>query len=388
MAYLMNCPTKSEVDNYFDKKTNANHLLIHCQKGQDNRAFITYKHEGKIVHLSCEEKQEGCIFNTINKQIGKEILKDKHLVLTSIVDMNNAEKENLFPADSVLLKHTGCCGIVPGVGRFRFCRGSCRSRCKSCYKHRTFPFYNVVNVKGMYTFVPPPSHMSRQGAISLYEKLFSDRNGEHQIDSVLYLDAKDGELKSVSTSELNSLINRLAEVTLTDRNSAVSDKSRYFTVITQPNCTYCKQATSLLRSANLPFEVVNATAELAKEYQITTTPHVLYSDSSNGKKRFVGGFDEIKALLGALNLLNTVVYWKRVPTFSKVYNEKRHSKYRFCGKTFRCGTSQSNMQQIRVLIEKGWISESDVAQNKNAIDIKADRLIQMLQQLKKSPRRY
>ena len=156
-----------------------------------------------------------------------------------------------------------------------------------------------------------------------------------------------------------------------------------FTLISQDRCKYCNEATELLQSANIPFETVNATAELAKQYQISTTPHILFSNSSTGQKKVIGGLDELRALLEALSFLNTVVYWKKQsPTFAAVFKPNRFSPFKFCGRTFTCGKTPSNLSQIKTLIENGVLSQSDLNENKKELDINAEQLIRVLQGLK------
>ena len=408
MAYILNCPTKNEVEKYFQQKSNTNHLLVHCQKGKDN-VFITYQHEGQLIHLQCPSDKEGCIAETIDKDIPAEILATKHLITTSIVDIAEKRSDDAYEKNgrtlyrfatgsSVWLKKfqnsNGCCGVVPARSGFRFCKGSCRSGCNSCYRHRTYPFWNVMkNGRGSYTFVPPPCHCSKERAIALFTKQLSKRKNDQNVDSILYM-TKEGsleslstaELSSMSTAELNSLLNQVEVMPEADTVSSklAAGSQNMFTVITQNRCKYCTDATDLLQSANIPFETVNATAELAKKYQISTTPHILFSDSSTGRKKVIGGLDELRALLDALSFLNTVVYWKKnSPTFAAVYNHKRFSPFRYCGKKFTCGKTPSNLSQIKTLIDQGVLSQSDVNENKTELDIKADQLIRVLQQLKK-----
>lgn len=84
-----------------------------------------------------------------------------------------------------------------------------------------------------------------------------------------------------------------------------------FIVYSKPNCTYCDQAKSLLKSKNLDFVVINLDVGQQKHSEeqyidraallslfptAKTMPQISYNEGDFDSK-YVGGFAELKAML-------------------------------------------------------------------------------------------
>lgn len=391
-AIIQNCCTEKQVQKYLAQ--NPNKIILHKQKGKDG-IFLSYLKDDKLTHTICKTDSPECLSDTILQQG----LQTKAVVYHPI--SSSVKCIPLRGCVFGMCRDPGMCFApvqVKGTHHLRFCQSSCLGNCY-CRTHSGIHSGSVITVKvngnsiaadgnlmigdsktagsapkddvTVHILRVPLIHALPSCALRYSQWFCSSKLCKHNVTHYTAFDVKKG---MWITHVMNAPFRSGAEQVTTPVTSSVTTQKASgtrgrgtFVVYTQPGCEWCTRAISCLQYNQCRYRLVPITANVVTRLNISETPHI-YEVFNEGQKNevstFVGGYDQLQVLLKAYDFLNTVVYWKQVPTFSKVYNDHKFANWRFCGDSFRCASSAANLAQIEFLQRKGIIPTASTKSGK------------------------